>query len=145
MRAIVVGTDGSPPARAGLRRAIEIAKGTGARLHVVTAFPDIPAHIEKIPGAATADPIDLRGVAETLLARVAAEVEDEGVEVETHDRPGDAADVLIDVAREVDADMIVVGARGLAGIERFLLGSVSSKLAHHAPTDVLIVRGRRDE
>jgi nucleotide-binding universal stress UspA family protein len=41
--------------------------------------------------------------------------------------------------------MIVVGARGLAGLERLLLGSVSSKLAHHAPTDVLIVRGRRDD
>jgi nucleotide-binding universal stress UspA family protein len=44
------------------------------------------------------------------------------------------------VAEEQDADLIVVGARGLTGLERFLLGSVSSKLAHHAPCSVMIVR-----
>lgn len=48
--------------------------------------------------------------------------------------------MILDVAQEQNADLIVVGARGLTGFERFLLGSVSSKLSHHAPCSVMIVR-----
>jgi nucleotide-binding universal stress UspA family protein len=48
--------------------------------------------------------------------------------------------VIIDVAEEQNADLIVVGARGLTGLERFLLGSVSSKLSHHATRSLMIVR-----
>ena len=48
--------------------------------------------------------------------------------------------MIIEVALEHDADLIVVGARGLTGLQRFLLGSVSSKLSHHAPCSVMIVR-----
>jgi nucleotide-binding universal stress UspA family protein len=62
------------------------------------------------------------------------------IEVSTDAREGDAAAMLIAVAEEQHADLIVVGARGLTGLERFLLGSVSSKLAHHAPCSVRIVR-----
>jgi hypothetical protein len=47
---------------------------------------------------------------------------------------------IIEVAQEQNADLIVVGARGLTGLQRFLLGSVSSKLAHHAPCTVMSVR-----
>ena len=140
MRAIVVGTDGSPPAKAALRKAAEIARGAGARVHLVTAFPDVPAHLEKLTGSSTADPIGLREVAEAVLARAGKQLEEQGIEVETHDRAGDPADVIIDVAKEHGADLIAVGARGLSGLERFLLGSVSSKLAQHAPTSVMIVR-----
>jgi nucleotide-binding universal stress UspA family protein len=48
--------------------------------------------------------------------------------------------VILDVAQEQNADLIVVGARGLNAFERFLLGSVSSKLSHHAPCTLMIVR-----
>ena len=125
-----------------MRWAADIARGTGAKLHLVTAFPDIPSYREKLAATARSQPIDLRAVAETVLARAAREAEEQGIDVDTHDRQGDPADVIIDVAREQNADLIVVGARGLTGIERFLLGSVSSKLWHHAPTSVTIVRGR---
>jgi nucleotide-binding universal stress UspA family protein len=137
---IVVGTDGSPSADAAVRRAIEIAKGSGAPVHLVTAFPDVPTYRETITSSAKAEPIDLRQVAESVLAREARPLEDEGVGVMTHAREGDPAEVLIEVAQEQDADLIVVGARGLSGLKRFLLGSVSSKLSHHAPVSVLVVR-----
>jgi nucleotide-binding universal stress UspA family protein len=60
----------------------------------------------------------------------------------THAREGEPAQALLSVADEQDADLIVVGARGLTGLERFLLGSVTSKLAHHAPCSLMIVRER---
>jgi nucleotide-binding universal stress UspA family protein len=141
VRSIVVGTDGSPSAEAAVRRAAEIAKGTGARVDLVTAYPDVPTYRETIRSSAKAEPIDLRQVAESVLARESRAVEDEGIEVTTHAREGDPAEVIIDVAQEQGADLIIVGARGLSGLQRFLLGSVSSKLSHHAPTSVMVVRG----
>jgi nucleotide-binding universal stress UspA family protein len=137
---IVVGTDGSPSADAAVRRAAEVAKATGARVDLVTAYPDVPAYRETISSSAKAEPINLRQVAESVLAREARALVDQGVEVTTHAREGDPADVIIDVAQEVGADLIIVGARGLSGLQRFLLGSVSSKLSHHSPISVMVVR-----
>ena len=83
---------------------------------------------------------NLRAVADSVLARAQREAEGEGLEVVTHAREGEPASVLLEVAQEHDADLIVVGVRGLTGFQRFLLGSVSSKLAHHAHCSLMIVR-----
>jgi nucleotide-binding universal stress UspA family protein len=53
---------------------------------------------------------------------------------------GDPAAVLLDVAGDVGADLIVVGSKGMAAASRFLLGSVPNRVSHHAPCDVEIVR-----
>jgi nucleotide-binding universal stress UspA family protein len=63
----------------------------------------------------------------------------EGIEVETHSRKGDAADAILDVAKDENADMIVVGNKGMTGARR-VLGSVPNKVTHHADCDVLVVR-----
>ncbi len=63
-----------------------------------------------------------------------------GIEVETFAREGDPADAILDVAEEHDADLIVVGNKGMTGARRFLLGSVPNKVSHHAPCSVLIIR-----
>ena len=55
-------------------------------------------------------------------------------------REGDPADAILDVAEERDADLIVVGNKGMTGAKRFLLGSVPNKVSHHAPCSVLIIR-----
>jgi nucleotide-binding universal stress UspA family protein len=140
MESIVVGTDGSQAAEAAVERAADLARGSGARLHVVTVYPDIPAYRERIVSSAKRESIELRDVAETVLARTVEQLTDEGIAVETHAREGDPAEAILEVAQEQKADLIVVGDRGLTGIERFLLGSVSSKLSHHAPCSVMIVR-----
>jgi nucleotide-binding universal stress UspA family protein len=140
MESIVVGTDGSPSAKAAVRRATEVARASGSPLHLVTAYPDIPSYRERLGSSAKREPIELREVADSVLARAADELRSEGLEVQTHAREGDPAKVIIDVAQEQNADLIVVGARGLTAFERFLLGSVSSKLSHHAPCSVMIVR-----
>jgi nucleotide-binding universal stress UspA family protein len=140
MNSIVVGTDGSPSAVAAVRKAVEIAKGSGALVHLVTAYPDIPAYSEPISSSAKRNPINLHEVAESVVARAAGEFASQDVDVETHAQEGEPAQVIIEVALEHDADLIVVGARGLTGVRRFLLGSVSSKLSHHAPCSVMIVR-----
>lgn len=74
-----------------------------------------------------------------ICAQVRAEAQREGVSTEMHTADGDPADVLIKVAEAVDADLVVVGNRGMSGIKRFVLGSVPNKVSHHCPCNLLIV------
>ena len=62
------------------------------------------------------------------------------IAVRTYARQGDPADAILDVAEEQEADLIVVGNKGMTGARRFLLVSVPNKVSHHAPCSVLIVR-----
>ena len=139
MNAIVVGTDGSPGAEAAVRKVLELAQGSGATVHLVCAFP-APSALERIGMTARQETTDLRGVAYDVLARDERRFTEAGFEIEKHAREGDPANAIIDVATDQKADLIAVGARGTTGLRRFMLGSVSSKLSHHAPTSLLIVR-----
>jgi nucleotide-binding universal stress UspA family protein len=139
MNAIVVGTDGSPGAAVAVQKVIELAGGSGAKVHLVCAYP-APTALERIGMTARQDPTDLRGVAYDVLARDERRLIEAGFSVEKHALAGDPAHAIIEVAGEQKADLVVVGARGTSGLRRFMLGSVASKLAHHAPTSLLIVR-----
>jgi nucleotide-binding universal stress UspA family protein len=139
MNAIVVGTDGSPGAEAAVQKVIEVLPGDGLTVHLVCAYPSKSA-LERVGLTARQDPTDLRGVAADVLARDERRFTEAGFAVQKHVREGDAAHVLIDVAGEQDAELIVVGARGHTGLRRFVLGSVAGKLAHHAPKSLLIVQ-----
>jgi nucleotide-binding universal stress UspA family protein len=138
---IVVGTDGSESAERAVREASGLARATGSRLVIVSAFSGLHPYREQIETSAREDLVHLGDVADQLLMRAAAEVDGDDIKVETASRDGDPAEVLSDIATEENADMIIVGDRGLTGVSRFLLGSVSQKLSHHAPCSVLIVRG----
>ena len=54
----------------------------------------------------------------------------------------EVSDAILDAADELDIDMIVIGDKGKGAIREFLLGSVTRRIAHHAPCSVLVVRGR---
>jgi nucleotide-binding universal stress UspA family protein len=142
-RTIVVGTDGSETAQAAVEQAIGLARLSGARLHVITAYGATTA-VTALAGAAgyATEGLSLpeqRSAAESLLDRSLSGVEADGVAITAHARQGDAADVLIDAAGELGADLIVVGNRGMTGARRFLLGSVPNRVAHHANCAVHIV------
>jgi nucleotide-binding universal stress UspA family protein len=138
-RSIVVGTDGSDTAEIALRRAIDLARLTGATLHVVSAYEPSPARVggnQPVPEAAEwSVGSDFKVDAVLQRARESARE----LEIEVHAPKGDAADSLIQTAKEQDADLIVMGSRGMRGARR-VLGSVPNKVSHHAPCDVLIVQ-----
>lgn len=75
-----------------------------------------------------------------ILDRARDGLADVGISASTELREGDPADQLIRAANESDADLIVVGSRGLSTIPRLVLGSVARKVLLHAPQSVLIVR-----
>jgi nucleotide-binding universal stress UspA family protein len=82
---------------------------------------------------------ELQGHANHVLDGAAGPDLLEGIQVTRHARVGAASDVLVDVAEEEKADVIVVGNRGMTGAKRFLLGSVPNRVSHSAPCNVLIV------
>jgi nucleotide-binding universal stress UspA family protein len=141
---IVVGTDGSDTASEAVRQATELAKATGAALDVVSAYE--PVSQERLREEAAEVPGDVaygigpREDVNTTLESAAGPAIDAGLTVQTHAREGDPADAILDVAEEIDADLIVVGNKGMTGAKRFLLGSVPNKISHHAQSGVYIVR-----
>jgi nucleotide-binding universal stress UspA family protein len=139
MNAIVVGTDGSSGAEAAVRKVIELASGSGATVHLVCAYPG-RSTLERLGLTAKTDAVDMRGVAVDVLARDERRFEEAGFEVETHAQEGDPADTLAAIATETKADLIAIGSHGTSALKRFALGSVASKLSHHAPASLLIVR-----
>jgi nucleotide-binding universal stress UspA family protein len=141
---IVVGTDGSETAHEAVREATELAKQTGAKLDVVSAFDPVPA--SRLREERLEAPTDIEHAVNphedvnAILAEAERDVGSAGVEVRTFARQGEPADAILDVAEEENADLIVVGNKGMTGAKRFLLGSVPNKVSHHAPCSVLIVR-----
>jgi nucleotide-binding universal stress UspA family protein len=141
---IVVGTDGSETATEAVRTAVELAKLTDAKLEIVSAYEPIPQSRLREEGAGiTGDvshAINPREDVQFVLDKAAAQAKKANVDVVTHPREGDPADAILDVAEENDADLVMVGNKGMTGARRFLLGSVPNKISHHAPCDVWIVK-----
>ncbi|MBK5231690.1 MAG: universal stress protein [Thermoleophilia bacterium] len=140
---IVVGTDGSDSAREAVRQAANLAQLTGADLDVVSAYEPVPSSRSSAEAAgAPADVAHEFGPREDVnfaLDGAAGIAKDFDVEITRHPLDGDAADAIIQVAKDTGADLIVVGNKGMTGAKRFLLGSVPNKVSHHSPCSVIIV------
>jgi nucleotide-binding universal stress UspA family protein len=140
-RSIVVGTDGSETATEAVRRAGTLARAADATVHVVSAYE--PRAL-KLEGGADKPELAQPGIGpkasvEALLEDAAGAVHALGVTVERYARRGDPAEAILDVADEQQADLIIVGNKGMRGARRFLLGSVPDKISHHAGCSVMIV------
>src|SRR5215207_6932635 len=119
---ILVATDGSEEAALAAQSAADLAARTGSELHV-THVGTALSHVECM-GAVTQE----------LLDKEAKEV------LEAHLMSGRADEEIIFRAEQVGADLVVVGSRGLGGVRRALMGSVSDSVVRHAHCPVLVVR-----
>ena len=143
-RTIVVGTDGSETAGEAVRQATELASAVGGTIHLVSAFE--PVGNQRLREERVQAPDDLQWMVneredvEATLKQASDQIKEAGVKVETYSRQGDPADAILDVAEENNADLVLVGNKGMTGARRFLLGSVPNKISHHAPCDVWIVK-----
>lgn len=117
---ILVGSDGSERAAKAVSRAVDVASALGASLTVLGV-----------------------GSPEKLKERLEAQVgtyAEEGVDIDVRVEGGHPVQVLIDVAERDGYDLLVVGNKGMRGIERLMLGSVPNKISHHLPCSLLIVQ-----
>jgi len=140
MGRIVIGTDGSPGAHAAVAEGLELARRLGAEVTFVYVRSGIPI---------LGQPYYQRKLSEQLAEARAAlkpamsEAERLGVSAEYDIAEGDPADEILRAAQYRDAEVIVVGSRGLGAIAGALLGSVSNALVQHSPVPVLVVKERR--
>jgi len=123
-----------------LPRAIDYARHAGARLHVLTVVPDAMYKMTVVAQIIPEDYEDrLLDDARTRLARVIGAQAAEGVQIDQSVRLGSVYRESLRFAREVDADLVVVGAHK-ADLGDYLLGSNASQIVRHAGCSVWVVR-----
>jgi nucleotide-binding universal stress UspA family protein len=137
---IVVGTDGSETAGVAVAEAVRLAKALDGHVHVVTAMDPVPVRISGAPeGAAKVWQPTPDFKRDGVLEKAEAAIRLAGAAVTPHGKRGDPVDVLLEVAEQVNATMIVVGSKGMHGARRLALGNVPNKVSHRARCNVLIV------
>lgn len=136
---VAVGTDGSSTAEVAVEAAAELARRFEAELVLISASqdsgraprgrprPDVEIQWAYSPAARVRE----------MLGRTEQEMAREGVRCRTLIDEGDAADVLVRLATECAADVLVIGNKGM---DRRLLGSVPNAVTHKAPCSVLVVK-----
>lgn len=151
---ILLATDGSEEADLALQSASGLAKSTGSELHLV--YVEAASYVfpatdwESLGGEGLPNRLD-EAAKEAAKTKVDEQVqrvrEADGEIASAHARVGFPDAEIVDLAEELGAGLIVVGSRGLGGVRRALMGSVSMSVVHHAHCSVLVVRGsgRREE
>lgn len=134
---ILLATDGSEDAKLAARAAADLSDKTGAELHVIHAWQYVPHPV--------LDSEHYKEEAGRLLKVQTELVTSAGATVtEAHLTMASPVDAILDLSKEIGADLIVVGSRGHGPIGRLLLGSVSEGVVHHATRPVLVLRGGQD-
>ena len=151
---ILLAADGSEDAARATEAAVELSKQTGSELHVVYVGQDADSAALVYPQAADPggieqeDPVVLEELEQQFeqVARRILDAELEkvraagGTAAQAHLLIGKADTEIVDLAQKISAGLIVVGSRGLSGIRRALIGSVSDSVIRHAHCPVLVVR-----
>jgi nucleotide-binding universal stress UspA family protein len=139
---IVVGTDGSETAERAVNKAAALAKAVGAELIIISAFNNrAPAGV-----AAAGISIDSGWVAaaqdsaESVAREAAERAKSDGVASVSYQAvAGEPSEALIHVTQEQEADLLVVGSKGMQSTARFLLGPIANKVSRKVDCDLLIV------
>lgn len=142
-RTVVVGTDGSETSLEAVAKAGRIAADNTARLVIVCAFFPLDSRA----AANAADQLGSEGYqvqgdnpAEEILRTARERAEAAGaVDIDARPVVGSPVDVLLSTIEDLDADLLVIGNRGMNSLTGRLLGSVPSDVARRAACDVLIV------
>ena len=135
---ILLGVDGSTHALKAAQYAGDLARAMQAELCVVVAYDPIPPYLGE-PNLQETIGSRIQNASEILKAALQAVGEAPG-EIKTEMLEGTAAEVILQVARVQNSDLIVMGSRGHGQLAGLLLGSHSQKVIQHAPCPVLVVR-----
>jgi nucleotide-binding universal stress UspA family protein len=132
---ILLAYDGSEGAKRALEVVVALAAGA-ARVTVVGVAEGIPL----FGYAGTIPSPEQEAARDRMLAEAEQALRTSGLTVDLAPRAGDPATAILDVAEKDGCDLIVMGTRGLGAAERWLIGSVSDKVLHHAHCSVLVAR-----
>jgi nucleotide-binding universal stress UspA family protein len=141
---VLLATDGSRDAELARTTAVDLANSTNSELHLLTVAPGYPSYDVRDPAVTE----QLRRQAEDVLNEQAEKVEQDGGKVaEKHFRIAERyrAQQIVQVAEDIEAGLIVMGSRGLGGVRRALMGSVSDSVVCRAHCPVLVVRPEKEQ
>jgi nucleotide-binding universal stress UspA family protein len=139
-RNILVAVDGSPHADRALSEAIDIARGSRARLTLITAVPEPRAGVTMALAAGAAATLGPALVREAdRVVRAATDRVPDDISVTTILTEDPIRSAIMTRIREGDHDLVVMGSRGRGTVRSAVLGSVSHYILHHSPVPVLIV------
>lgn len=142
MKHVLVAVDGSEGARRAARYAADLARPLEAKLTLLSVLeprpPVVVGFVDPVPLATMVPTAADQAAVEGRLAELAGSLGLPGVEHAVVFGP--AADTVLAEAEKRGADLVVVGARGLGPVGRWVLGSVSDRVVHHAKVPVLVVR-----
>jgi nucleotide-binding universal stress UspA family protein len=145
---ILLATDSSEEAELAALRAVELADATDSELHVVHVGV-VPIFLKSYPGTLGYERRlyeEIEEMSRELLRKQSWRVKVAGGTVAgTHLRMGAVDLEIVALAEELGADLIVMGSRGLGGLRRALMGSVSDSVVRHAHCPVLVVRPEKGQ
>ena len=145
---ILLATDGSEEAELAALRAVDLADATDSELHVVHVGV-VPIFLKSYPGTLGYERRlyeQIEEMSRELLRKQSWRVKAAGGTVAgTHLRMGEVDLEIVALAEELGADLIVMGSRGLGGVRRALMGSVSDSVVRHAHCPVLVVRPEKGQ
>ena len=148
IKKILVPIDFSAPSRKAFKYALGFAQQFGSEivlLHVLERPVNILSDGEEIPGATDTDRRD-EAVAENALQKVADSSPPMGdLYITSNIRVGTPTHEIVEAAKDLDVDLIIVATHGLRGGNQFGLGSAADRVARAAPCPVLVVREREHE
>lgn len=136
MKTILVGYDDTEPSKRALGQAADIAKAFGANLHVTSVAPVL---VGGPRSGGPYDPADPPSAHREQLDRATALLQERGITPTVEEAHGDPAEMIITVADQVDADLIVLGSHERSLVEHALGMSVSGAVSRKAHRNVLIV------
>jgi nucleotide-binding universal stress UspA family protein len=140
---ILVPLDGSEHSINALEKAIQIAKKFDGKITLIHAYSTdlVPLPKEYAVTEAAPELVEVsRYKGASILTEAQIRAKDQGVQVETLLKAGQAVENIVETSRNGDFDLIVMGARGLSPIKEILLGSVSHGVTTHAPCPILVVK-----
>ena len=141
---ILLATDGSKEARLAAQAAAELSKDTGSEVHITYVLPsprELRGHHLYSREVMESVLEQAEGEARSLLEEQAKQVGESGGKVaETHLQTGEPDKEIVRLSEELGAGTIVIGSRGLGGLRRALMGSVSESVVRHAHCPVFVVR-----
>jgi nucleotide-binding universal stress UspA family protein len=145
---ILLATDGSEEAELATLRAVELADATDSELHVVHVGV-VPIFLHSYPGTLGYFGKLYEQIEEEskeLLRKQSLRVKAAGgTAAGTHLKMGQVALEIVALAEELGVGLIVMGSRGLGGVRRALMGSVSDSVVRHAHCPVLVVRPEKEQ
>jgi nucleotide-binding universal stress UspA family protein len=141
---ILLATDDSEEAKLAATTAADLAKRTGSELHVVSVALEYPYVYDAYYNLGRTEEVERsRQEAQKVLDEEVRKVgEAEGTVTKSHLEVGAVDEEIVVLAEEVGADLIVLGSRGLGGIRRALMGSVSDSVVRHAHCPVMVIRSQ---